>query len=417
MKTILLVSDSYPPEVRSASHLMQELALGLKGRGFDIVVATSYPQYNLSEEDRSKKYDEFTDEDGIKVIRIKTLPHHKVSFIVRGISQLTMPSLFIKKIKHYLNRLKGPEFRLDAVIVYSPPLPLSIVGKRLKKLFGAKFLLNVQDLFPQNAIDLGILRNPLLIKFFELMEGHAYESADIVTFHSEGNLRFVSTKYQHLMSKFKILHNWIDVTEFEGASKSGRFRERFGLKDKFVILFAGVMGPSQGLDFVIELAKKLKDIEEICFLLVGDGMIKGDLERRAKEFRLDNVLFKPFISKAEYPLLVKDCDVGLVSLTSKNKTPVVPGKILGYMAAAMPILAFLNKESDGHLMIKKARCGYSSLWGNHEDGEALIRRMYAERDRLSELGRSGNYYVKENFNRDKIIDELLQMINFDGKCF
>ncbi|HOV91125.1 MAG TPA: glycosyltransferase family 4 protein [Syntrophorhabdaceae bacterium] len=416
MKTMLLISDSYPPVINSASHLMYELANGLRARGYDVVVATSYPKHYLSSGDQSKKFDEFAIEESIKIIRIKTLPLHKVNFIVRGIAQITLPYLFTSKIKHYLYRLHGSKGNVDVVVVYSPPLPLAIVGAKVKKFFGAKFLLNVQDLFPQNAVDLGILRNAILIKFFEMIERNAYENADVVTFHSEGNLRFVSNKHASLMNRFRVLHNWIDVDEFDGFTTTGLFRQKFGLKNKFIMLYAGVMGPSQGLDFVIELAKKVKDLEEMCFLLVGDGIQKDDLERRAKEFRLDNVLFKSFISKAEYPLLVKDCDVGLVSLTSKNKTPVVPGKILGYMAAGIPVLAFLNKESDGHLMIKQARCGYSSLWGDLKEGEALIRKIYAERDRLLELGRSGYYYVKENFNKDKIINELLQIINFDGQC-
>jgi glycosyltransferase involved in cell wall biosynthesis len=296
------------------------------------------------------------------------------------------------------------------VIVYSPPLPLSFVGEKVKKLFGSRYLLNVQDLFPQNAIDLGILKNPLVIKLFEKIEERAYKNADVVTFHSEGNLQFTSNKYKNFVNKFRILHNWIDVSTFDGFKRSGVFRKKYGLNDKFLILFAGVMGPSQGLDFVIELAEIIRDLQEVCFLLVGDGIEKTKLEKKVKELSLNNVVFKPFVSKAEYPILVKDCDIGLVSLTSKNKTPVVPSKILGYMAAGIPILAFLNKESDGHKIIRDARCGYSCIWGNLEEAENLLRKMYKEKDKLLTLGINGYRYVKTHFNKDKIIDELLKMV-------
>ncbi len=434
MKTVLLISDSYPPEVRSASHLMQELAFGLRDRGFNVFVATSYPQYNLSEKDKDKVYKEFSEEDGIKVIRIKTLPHHKVNFIIRGIAQLTMPYIILKKILKYINgskfNVRGSKFKVKGVqslkfkvqnevekvegihevIVYSPPLPLALVGKKIKKIFGAKYLLNIQDLFPQNAIDLGILTNPFLIKFFEQMEKKAYKSADVITFHSEGNLSFVSKRYKDFINKFKILHNWIDVNEFEGVSRTNKFRNKYGLKNKLVLLFAGVMGPSQGLDFVINLAQKVQDLKDITFLFVGDGMEKENLEKFTKESGLNNVVFKPFVSKSEYPELVKDCDVGLVSLTSKNKTPVVPGKILGYMAAGIPILAFLNQESDGHKIIKDAQCGYSSVWGKIDEAEKLLRKLYSETNRLNELGNNGFKYVKENFDKEKIVDEMLDLI-------
>jgi len=406
MKTILLVSDSYPPEIRSASHLMQELAIGLKEKGFDIIVATSYPQYNLADDAKNKIYEEYSIEYGVKIIRIKTLPHHKVNFIIRGISQITMPYIFFSRIKRYVKDTK-----IDVVIVYSPPLPLSIVGEKIKKIYRARYLLNVQDLFPQNAIDLGVLNNSLLIKFFESMEKKAYLNADIVTFHSEGNLDFVSNKYKQYIDKFKILHNWIDVNEFDGVKKSGIFRKKFELKDRFVILFAGVMGPSQGLDFVIQLADRVKDLEEICFLFVGDGMEKDKLEKKVQELNLKNVMFKPFVSKNEYPALVKDCDVGLVSLTNKNKTPVVPGKILGYMAAGVPILAFLNNESDGHKIIQSAQCGYSCVWGDLKEAENVIRKMFEEKKKLSDLGKNGYDYVKSNFSKDKIINEMLEYIH------
>ncbi len=401
---ILIVSDSYPPEIRSASHLMQELAEGLVKRNYNVTVVTSYPQYNLSEEHKGKIFNEYLEEDGVKVIRVKTLPHHNVNFIIRGISQLTMPYIFFNKIKKYVRKI-------DAIIVYSPPLPLSIVGARVKKIFRAKFILNVQDLFPQNAIDLGILKNPFLITFFKKLEYYAYKEADVVTFHSEGNFEFVKRTHPKFEGKFRVIHNWVDVSEFEKADRTGKFRQKFNIDNKFILLFAGVIGPSQGLDFIIKLAKRVNEIEDICFLIVGDGMERDRLKNMVRKLRINNVLFKPFIPKNEYPSLVKDCDIGLVSLTDKNKTPVVPGKILGYMAAGMPILAFLNKESDGHNIIKDAKCGYSCVWGDLEKAEELLKKMYLKRDELPILGRNGYKYVKANYDREKIIDKIVELIN------
>uniref|UniRef100_UPI002FDA1C93 glycosyltransferase n=1 Tax=Dissulfurispira sp. TaxID=2817609 RepID=UPI002FDA1C93 len=121
---------------------------------------------------------------------------------------------------------------------------------------------------------------------------------------------------------------------------------------------------------------------------------------------LKNVKFGPFVSKDEYPMLVKDADVGLVSLSSKNKTPVVPGKILGYMAASVPVIAFLNKESDGHKIIKDAQCGYSEVSNNVEKAVEAIIKIYNERHRLKEYGENGFNYVKDNFEKDVCIRHL-----------
>ncbi len=400
---ILLITDSYPPEIRSASHLMQELAEGLRDRGFAISVATSYPQYNLTEEQKKRNYPEYVQENGINVIRIKTPPHHKVNFIIRGISQLIMPYIFERKIKNYISKA-------DVIIVYSPPLTLAFLAGKLKKIYNAKFILNVQDIFPQNAIDLGILKNPFLINFFQMVEKKAYKQADLIFVHSEGNSEFLKRKHKSLAHKFLVLHNWINIKEFESANKTNHFRKLYNLENKFIILFAGVLGPSQGLDFVIELAERLRDLDDVIFLFVGDGMERQKLEGLVRDKNLSNVIFKPLVSKEEYPYLVKECDVGLVSLTSKNRTPVVPSKILGYMAAGVPVLAFLNKESDGHRIIEEAKCGYSCEHGNIKKAENLIRKLYNYPKR-SQLGMNGFEYVKKNFNRDICIDKLVSCIN------
>jgi glycosyltransferase involved in cell wall biosynthesis len=400
---ILLITDSYPPEIRSASHLMQEMAEGLRDRGHKVSVVTSYPQYNLVPEIKKIRFNKFSVEDNIEVIRIKTLPHHKVNLILRGVSQLTLPYIFFYNIKKYIKH------KIDIVIVYSPPLPLAIAGGMIKAAYGAKFILNVQDIFPQNAMDLGALNNKLMIKFFEWMETKAYKIASKIAVHSHGNRKFLTGKKQVPVDKIHVMHNWIDLKPYMNTTNTNVSRERYGLNGKFLLLFAGVIGPSQGLDLVIKAANELKEIQDICFLLVGDGTEKERLRRMAKSYSLRNVIFKPFVSKEEYPNLVKSSDIGMVCLSSKNKTPVVPGKILGYMAASIPVVAFLNKESDAHVLIKDARCGYSTIHNGHKGIAETIGMIYRERDKLKEYGENGFKYVSEHFSKDVCIDNLEEL--------
>jgi len=397
---ILLVTDSYPPEIRSASHLMQELAEGLRDRGHKVTVVTSYPQYNLSGKTGNETFNEFSVEDGIDVLRIKTLPHHMVNFVVRGVSQLTMPYIFISRINKHLKD------KTDIVIVYSPPLTLAAIGRMIKKKHGAKFILNVQDIFPQNAIDLGILKEKFMITFFTRMEKKAYEDADIVTVHSEGNRKFLLNTKHVPGNKIHTLHNWIDMDSYKDATNANVFRKKFKLENKFIFLFAGVIGPSQGLDLIIEVAVRLREVQDICFLLVGDGSEKKRLIGMSKDYALKNVIFKPFISKSDYPGLLKEADAGVVCLSSKNRTPVVPGKMLGYMAASVPVVAFLNRESDGHRIIKDAGCGYSAISDDPDKAVEIVRRIYNERDRLQQYGKNGNKYAVNYFSRNVCIKNM-----------
>ena len=152
-------------------------------------------------------------------------------------------------------------------------------------------------------------------------------------------------------------------------------------------------------------------IPEICFLLVGEGSEKKRLEKRVKDQKLQNIVFKGFVSKDDYPILAKEADIGLVNLNNKNKTPVMPGKILGFMAASLPIVAFLHKESDGHKLIKKAQCGYSMVPNHLEDAVKLIRRVYHERNNLETSGKNGYSYTLKHFSKEICIPKLERLIH------
>ena len=399
---VLVVADAYPPEIRSASHLMAEMAEELNSHGHQVSVLTGYPTYNLDHDSQGKHFREHMKEGEITVIRVRTLPHHNVTYLMRGVAQLTMPYFFLRALRKYQNEW------FDIVIVYSPPLTLAKIGRALKRRQKIRFILNVQDIFPQNAIDLGALKNPFIITFFERLERKAYASADVITVHSEGNRRFlIANKKIQDTDRLRVLHNWIDVDSMSSSIHETDYRKKYGLVDKFIYLFAGVVGPSQGLDIIIDIAQKTAGYEDIVFLIVGDGMERRRLENQTVSKGLKNVLFRPFIPKEEYGSLVRSVDVGIVSLTSKNKTPVVPGKILGYMAGFKPVLAFLNKESDGHELIKTARCGLSELSDSPVDRLAEVTLdLYRRRMKLEQIGKNGHHYVVKMFSKKMCIDRL-----------
>ncbi len=398
MKNVLIVSDVYPPEISSAASLMQELAEEVKKRGNKVWIATSFPKHYLPQYFQKGKIKEFTEEKGINVIRVKTFPLHKVNFIVRGVAQLILPPSLFSKIKSYINE------KIDTVIVYSPPLTLALLGAKIKKKYGAKFVLNIQDIFPQNAIDIGVLKKwkhwPA-IRLFEIIEKKAYKNADKITFHSEGGKRFLVEKKKVPENKITAVYNWINPKPFRELTKRISFRKKWGLENKFIFLFAGIMGPAQGIDLIIKIAKKVSDTKDIVFLLVGDGTEKEKLEELIKKLGLKNVLIKEFIPKEIYPYLVREIDVGLICLSPQNKTPFIPGKFLGYMMSAKPVLAFLNKESDGFSIVERAKCGYAVESNNFEKAVEIIQKIYGERGRLKMLGENGFDFASKHFTLDQ----------------
>jgi colanic acid biosynthesis glycosyl transferase WcaI len=405
-KNILIITDSYPPEIRSAAQLMKDLADGLHKKSHSVWVATSYPKYNLADFEKVV-WSEMTDENGVKVLRIKTLPHHKVNFIIRGIAQLLLPYIFFRKIK------KNIKEKIDTVIVHSPPLPLTITAYKVKKIYGAKYILNLHDIFPQNALDLGILKKwkhwPV-IWIFELMERTAYKNADLIVVPSNKHKKFIEEKRNVPKEKTRVVYHWIDSEPFLKAKKTGRFRKLYGLENKFIFLFGGVLGPSQGLDLFIRIADKIRNNQDIVFLFVGDGSEKERLMKMSEDLNLKNVVFKPFVSLEEYPELVKDCDVGIISLTAQNTTPAVPAKILGYMAAAIPVVAFLHKESEGLLIIKEAKCGYGTVSGDEEKALEIVLKIYNEKEKLKEYGENGLQYLLKNMEKRVCVDKFESLL-------
>lgn len=401
---ILLITGPYPPEIRAISFMMQELAEELSLRGHNVTAVTYSRNDNSSCSTKKRCSATLSIENGVRVIRIKAPSCHKGSYIMRGIAQLSLPYLFWRGIRRFVKE------KIKAVIVYSPPLPLTKVGIKVKKFYGATYLLNIQDIFPQNAIDLGLIRNTLVIKLFERMEQKAYKYADKITSHTESSTKFLIERKHIPPEKITTVSNWLDLEAFKKAKPTGMFREKYGLKDKFVFLFAGIMGPSQNLEFIIQVARRVADIPEICFFLVGDGTEKANLQNMVETYRLQNVKFHPFVSKEEYPSLAKEADVGLVCLSSKNITPVIPGKILGFMASALPVVAFLHKESDGHILIREARCGYSLISDDYQEAAKLVRKVFSEKDLLAQYGQNGYNYVVKHFSKKVCIDKLEQLI-------
>ena len=387
---ILLITDSYPPEIRSASLMMAELARGLSASGHRISVITSSPRYNLIEGQRPSRRIFSRDREGeIRVFRVRTPPLHNTSHVKRGLAQLALPLIF-----SLAGFFIGP---VDRVIVYSPPLPLGLTAWFLKIAKGSEYIFNVQDLFPQNAIDLGALSNSGLVTFFRRLEKFIYRRARYITVHSPGNKEFI-VNLGIEPGKIEIIHNWIDPEVFASPADSSPLDPAIDLQDKFVALFAGVMSYAQDMDIILDAARILKENRDIVFLLVGDGSQKPKLDYLKKKYELSNLIIHPFVPLESYPSLVVRVDVGLVTLKQDMKTPVVPSKILGYMAAGKPVIGSLNRESEAHQIIETAGGGWSRRSDGPGDLAKAIRRLYRDPSLKEQMGEKGKKYVCKNFS-------------------
>jgi glycosyltransferase involved in cell wall biosynthesis len=155
----------------------------------------------------------------------------------------------------------------------------------------------------------------------------------------------------------------------------------------------------------------MQDQTDLLFLLVGDGKEKERLQALAKTKGLSNVRFEGFISRDVYPDLLNACSIGLVCLSPQNQTPVVPGKILGHMAAGLPVAAFLHTASDAHQLIADAKCGVSANSADQQECVRVMKALLTDESNFGRIGLAGKHYAKQNFSKEVCVSQLEAMLD------
>jgi colanic acid biosynthesis glycosyl transferase WcaI len=389
---VLVITDYFPPEIGGASHLMSDLSVELYHRGNEVSVATGMPRYNMPKTpiEYRHKVRMWESYQGVQVIRTIGFPTYGRIPLVRALSH------FFSSLAHLLSGLAAP--RPDVTFVLSPPLTDGLAAYILRRMRRGKFILNVQDIFPQNAIDLGIMRNRWVIRVFTAIERFVYRKADAIVVHSEGNRQFLIKRKNVPPEKIFTIPNWVNTDNMSSGAQDNEFRAKHNLNGQFVATFAGVMGWSQGLDSIVEAANHLRDINDVLFLLVGEGVEKPKLQESVKQLGLKNVKFLPMQSREEYAQLLQASDACFVTLHKDVKTPVVPSKILSIMAASRPIVAALPLDGDGARLIKEAECGLCVLVGDSRALAESVRRLSIDPSLARQLGNNGRMVVESQYS-------------------
>lgn len=388
---IALLTAYFPPETGSAPHLFFDLGTSFLAKGHRVSVVTGFPSYHaqgdLSRyEGRRWLVEEF---GGMQVVRVRVPEVARNTPIGRGLWQLACAAGFTAGAM----KLDRP----DVSVVYSPPLPIGLAAVALRRMRGTAFVLNVQDLFPQSAIDLGILHNRTLVRIFESLERYLYRTADGVSVHSEGNRRHVVT-HGGRETTTVVMSNTVDTDQIRPGPRMNTLRQELGLDGKFVASFGGIMGFSQDLDIILDAADRLRDRKDMAFLLAGEGVEKARLEEKSRQMQLDNVHWLPMLPRERYTLLLEASDVCLTTLHAEVKTPVVPSKILSAMAAGRPVVAALDATGDAPKLIADAGAGVSLAPENGEALASVLVDLHGDPARCGRMGESGRRYAERHLS-------------------
>jgi glycosyltransferase involved in cell wall biosynthesis len=399
---ILFVVAYFLPEIGSAAHVYYDLARAFIKKGHEVDILTSYPrEYNLDKSDQSKQFPLDEVIDGIQVHRVKHL-HSRDNIIIRGLEHFLLPGYYFKKYRQI-----GKKF--DVCLFYIPPLPLYYLARRIKRYDGTLSVLNFQDFHPQELTEVGVLKNPLMIKILEYIERQAYKHADYITVLSHGGIEYVVQRGGN-PDNISHIYNGILLSDSEKIVMKSDFKKIQKIEDKFLVSYTGILSPFQGIDNILDAARQLVDHPEIIFFIVGDGMIKTHLENRVSNEHITNVKLLPLQLRNEYYNIICSSDVNLISLDDQVKAPCFPGKTINLLAVKKPIIAIAGKDTETYSIMRTID-PYIVVEPN--DPEKLIKLILKIKNNqelgiyLAEKGRS---FFEDNMTLEKSVQSYEKVI-------
>lgn len=395
---ILIYSYNYAPEPIGIAPLITELAEGLVKRGHEVRVVTgmpNYPERQIYEGYRGKLY--LTEKiNGVAIQRSYVWIRPQPSLIDRLLLEVS----FV--LTSFLHALKGN--RPDVILLTAPPLPVSVPAALLGWIHRTPVVLNLQDILPDAAVHVGLLKNPKLIRIFEVLEKFAYRNATKISVIAEG---FVDNLLNKGVPREKIeqIPNWVDVNFIRPLPKeNNEFRVTHQLSDKFVVLYSGNIALTQGLETVISAAVRLLHIPEIAIVIVGEQKALERLRRYRDTCKATNVILLPFQPRAKLPEMLAAADLGLVVQKSNVISFNMPSKIPLLLASGSALVASVPATGTAARAIEQSGSGIIIPPEEPAALAATIQELYYNPDKVKELGEKSRKYAMENYSFEEALD-------------
>lgn len=338
--------------------------------------------------------------NGVRVLRTYTYPALHRSFIWRIVSFLSFMCTSI-----WAGLRAGP---VDLVMGTSPPIFQAVSAWLVALLRRKPFLLEIRDLWPEFAIDMGVLKNPVLIWLSWRLERFLYAQATHLLVNSPAYREYLINKGIPA-TKISLIANGVDPDMFTPDANGQTIRQRWHLEDHFVVTYAGALGLANDIPVVLQAAAQLQDHDQIRFLIVGDGKERAGLEAQAQQLRLANVIFTGSQPKSEIPAILAASDACLAILQNIPLfRTTYPNKVFDYMAAERPIILAI----DGVIreVIEAANGGVSVPPGDATALAQAVLSLSHDREKARNMGKSARTYVVEHFNRHHQAEQFVTLV-------
>lgn len=361
---------------------------------------------------RERRYNEDTHliiEDNCKILKLKIGNIQKTGIIEKGISTVLLESRFKSGIKKYFGDTK-----FDLVLYSTPPITLAGAVKYIKKRNNAQSYLLLKDIFPQNAVDIGMMSKTgvksIIYKFFRRKEKQLYKLSDYIGCMSQANVDYVIKNNPEIVpEKVHTCPNSIDVRSKPKNDNKEETRRKYGIPtDKTVFVYGGNLGKPQDIPFIIECLKENAKYDDRFFVVCGTGTEYPKLEKYVDEAAPKNVLLISGLPKDEYESFVGCCDVGLIFLDHRFTIPNFPSRLLSYMQNDIPVLACTDPNTDIGKVITEGEFGW---WCESNDVNNFTRMVEkALKSNLRQIGKNGYEYLKNNYSVEISYNKIMQGI-------
>lgn len=408
MARVLILSLVFPPDGVSTAQLMGELAQDLAAGGHDVSVVTTVPHYN-----RDRDAEEFQPLTRIACSVVRRSVFHDIP-----VFHVPMPadrSTVLGRLRGWLSfHILGFYAALrhtprpDVILVPSPLLTAAVVAWAINLVRGGCYIYNVQELYPDLAVQMGRLRNPSALGALKWLERFVYGRAGAVTAISHGIYEQVAKRGIDT-DRLHLIPNFVDTTEIRPQARRSEFAIEWGLEDTFNVSYAGNMGYAQGLDTVLDAAE-LCSTERVRFALIGRGVLTSRLEAEIARRRIDNVLLIDHQPYSMMPAVHGASDVCLVPLLGEVNGSALPSKVFRIMAWGRPIIAMCDPESELADIVRDSGAGLVVPAGRADLLLEAVGLLAEDDERRQRMASAGRDFVERHYSRDVVTRRYVDLV-------
>lgn len=355
-----------------------------------------------SSERRFEQETKLVEKKGVHILNVKTLNIQKTNVVEKGVGTLLIENQFTSAIKKYLSDVK-----FDLVLYSTPPITFPKVIAYLKRQNPqAMTYLLLKDIFPQNAVDLGMMSTSglkgVLYKYFRRKEKKLYALSDYIGCMSPANVEYVLKHNPEVSAeKVEVAPNSVELCPADNAEAAERdsIRSKYGLPvDKPVFIYGGNLGKPQGIPYVLECLDANADRDDCHFVVIGTGTELPKLKAWYQHRKPKNVTVMDGLPKAEYDRFVHSCDVGLIFLDHRFTIPNFPSRLLSYLENRMPVLCATDPNTDMGRIAEENGFGYWCESNSVDAFTSILDRMIAADRQV--MGEKGYEFLKANYTVD-----------------